>query len=273
MGFVVAGIAVLAYLLLGVRREERHITVGWKNSVEESVLAEVLIQRIERGVGKGVVLRHPPLGTTQAAHEVLVVNEIDLCPEYAGSALTGVLRLPPTNDATAIREQVKENYRAQFQIEWIGPLGFDAAAALAARKDYASKNGVKTLSELAASPARCLLAVGKDFEQRANGLTMLMRSERGAHPWLGIEDAGFVVHAARGRSRRRRPGAGQKRGLPSARARHHRDLKLAERSLAADPDGLDLARLLDIQSESRTLRMPKPPSTDLAVSGRASSAI
>jgi glycine betaine/choline ABC-type transport system substrate-binding protein len=173
---LVAGIAIAAYFVFGYTREDRHITVGWKNSVEESVLAEILIQRIEHGVGPGVVVRHPPLGGTQAAHEALVVGEIDLCPEYAGSALVSVLHLPPTNDVQAIREQVRENYRSQFQMEWIGPLGFDAAAALVARKDFASKYGVKTISELAASPACCLLAVGKDYEQRGNGLTLLMRS-------------------------------------------------------------------------------------------------
>ncbi len=175
-GFVVAGIAALAYFLFGLRREDRHITVGWKNSVEESVLAEILIQRIEREMGPGVVLRHPSLGTTQGAHEALIVGEIDLCPEYAGSALTAVLHLPPADDVTAIREQVRENYRAQFQVEWIGPLGFDAAAGLVASKDYASRNNVKTIGSLAASPACCVLAVGKDFAQRANGLALLMRS-------------------------------------------------------------------------------------------------
>jgi glycine betaine/choline ABC-type transport system substrate-binding protein len=175
-GVLVAGIAILACFLFGYRREDRHITVGSKNSVEESVLAEILIQRIERGVGPGLVLRHPPLGGTQAAHEALVVGEIDLCPEYAGSALVSVLHLPPSPDAQAIREQVRENYRSRFQVEWVGPLGFDAAAALVARKDYATRNGVRTIGELAASPACCRLAVGKDFEQRDNGLTLLMRS-------------------------------------------------------------------------------------------------
>jgi glycine betaine/choline ABC-type transport system substrate-binding protein len=176
MGFVAAGIVMLAYFLFGLRREDRHITVGWKNSVEESILAEILIQRIGRGMAPGAVLRHPPLGTTQGAHEALIVGEIDLCPEYAGSALTGVLHLPPTDDVMAIREQVRENYRSEFQVEWIGPLGFDAATGLVARKEYASRNNVKTIGELAASPACCLLAVGKDFEQRANGLTLLMRT-------------------------------------------------------------------------------------------------
>jgi glycine betaine/choline ABC-type transport system substrate-binding protein len=102
-GLLVAGIAVLAYFLFWVHREDQHITVGWKNSVEESVLAEILIQRIEYKVGPGLVLRRPLLGGTQGAHESLVVNEVDLCPEYAGSALVSDLGLPPTDDALAIR--------------------------------------------------------------------------------------------------------------------------------------------------------------------------
>jgi glycine betaine/choline ABC-type transport system substrate-binding protein len=102
--------------------------------VEESVRAEILIQRVERKVGAGVVLRHPPFSGTQAAHEALVVGEVDLCPEYSGSALVSVLQLSPSGDAAAIREQVRENCRARFQIEGIGPLGFDSASAMALQK-------------------------------------------------------------------------------------------------------------------------------------------
>jgi glycine betaine/choline ABC-type transport system substrate-binding protein len=107
VGLLVAGIVMLAYFLSRVRREDQHITIGWKNSVEESVLAEIIVQRIEHKVGPGLVLRHPLLGSTQAAHQALVVNAVDLCPEYAGSALIGVLRIPPTNDVLAVRDQVR----------------------------------------------------------------------------------------------------------------------------------------------------------------------
>ncbi len=42
VGLLAVGIATAAYLLLvRVRREDRHITVGWKNSVEQSILAEM----------------------------------------------------------------------------------------------------------------------------------------------------------------------------------------------------------------------------------------
>lgn len=173
---LVAGIAVLGYYLIWVRREDQRITVGWKNSVEESILAEILIQRIERKVGPGLVVRHPLLGGTQGAHEALVINQVDLCPEYAGSALVSDLHLPPSNDVLAVREQVRENYRVRFQIEWIGPLGFDSASVLVARKDLASRLNAATLSALAASPASFRLAVNKDFEQREDGLPLLMRS-------------------------------------------------------------------------------------------------
>ena len=176
VGLIVAAVAASWYLVAHFHREDRHITVGWKNSVEESVLAEIVIQRIERTQAPGLVLRHPPLVGTQAAHEALVVNEVDLCPEYTGSALVSVLHLPRSNDALAVREQVKENYRARYQIEWIGPLGFDSASVLVARKDFAAKLSSATLSALASSPLSFRLAVSKDFEQRDGGLPLLARS-------------------------------------------------------------------------------------------------
>jgi glycine betaine/choline ABC-type transport system substrate-binding protein len=173
---LVTGIAALAYFVFSVRREDQHITVGWKNSVEESILAEILIQRIEQRVGTALVVRHPPLDGTQAAHEALVVNEVDLCPEYAGSALVSVLRLPPAKDALSVREQVRENYRTRFQIEWIGPLGFDSTTVLVAPKDLALRLNAATISALAASRERFRLAVSKDFALRDSGVPLLARS-------------------------------------------------------------------------------------------------
>jgi glycine betaine/choline ABC-type transport system substrate-binding protein len=173
---LIAGIAVVAYFLFWVRHEDRQVTVGWKNSVEESILAEILIQRSERRLGPALVVRHPPPGGTQAAHEALVIGEVDLCPEYAGSVLVSVLRLPPANDVLAVREQVRENSRTRFQIEWIGPLGFDAATVLVARKDFALRLNAATLSALAASRDSFRLAVSKDFEQRGSGRPLLTRS-------------------------------------------------------------------------------------------------
>ncbi len=177
VGLLAVGIATAAYLLLvRVRREDRHITVGWKNSVEQSILAEIVIQRIERSLGPGLVLRHPTLAGTQAAHQALVVNAVDIYPEYTGTALVGVLHLPASNESLAVREQVKENYRTRFQIEWIGPLGFEATPGLATRRAFAERLKAPTIGALASSPQGFRLAASRDFEQCDCGLPLLARS-------------------------------------------------------------------------------------------------
>ena len=65
--------------------------VGSKNFTEQVLLGEILAQQIERRLGVPVE-RKLNLGGTLLAHEALVKGDIDLYPEYTGTALAAVLQ-------------------------------------------------------------------------------------------------------------------------------------------------------------------------------------
>ena len=68
------------------------VTVGSKNFTEELILGELYAQALEHaGVA---VTRKLNLGTTDIAMAALKRGEIDLYPEYTGTALLNVLHLP-----------------------------------------------------------------------------------------------------------------------------------------------------------------------------------
>jgi glycine betaine/choline ABC-type transport system substrate-binding protein len=151
-----------------------HIVVGSKNFTEQVMLGEILAQQIERRLGVPVD-RKLNLGGTLLAHEALTGGSIDLYPEYTGTALTAILKLPPKNDPAAVFQIVREAYQRQWRIEWLPPLGFNDTFAMMVRGDLARSSHIATLSQAAAARS-WRLGAGYEFQQRPDGLTGLLNT-------------------------------------------------------------------------------------------------
>jgi glycine betaine/choline ABC-type transport system substrate-binding protein len=147
------------------------LVVGSKNFTEQVLLAEILAQQIERRLHIPVA-RKFNLGGTLLAHTALTSGAIDLYPEYSGTALTAVLKHPPSKDPAAVMEQVRAGYR-QWNLEWLRPLGFNNTFAMMVRGDIARRTGIRTLSEAARTQA-WKLGAGYEFKQRPDGLAGLL---------------------------------------------------------------------------------------------------
>jgi osmoprotectant transport system substrate-binding protein len=148
------------------------IVVGSKNFTEQVLLAEILAQHIERRLHIPVG-RKFNLGGTLLAHTGLTSGAIDLYPEYSGTALTAVLKLPPSKDPGAVMAQVRAAYRQRWNLEWLRPLGFNNTFAMMVRGDIARRTGIRTLSEAARAQA-WKLGAGYEFKQRPDGLAGLL---------------------------------------------------------------------------------------------------
>src|SRR4051794_20268677 len=167
-------IGCLSLLLAAGCGRPARIVVASKNFTEQVLLGEILAQQIERRLSV-VVDRMLNLGGTMLAHEALVKGDIDLYPEYTGTALTAVLKQPPVSDPAAALEQVRAAYRGQWRLEWLKPLGFNDTFAMMVRGDVARAGNLKTLSDAAANrPWR--LGVGYEFQQRPDGLAGLVKA-------------------------------------------------------------------------------------------------
>ncbi len=150
------------------------ITVGSKDTTEQRVLAEILAQFLEKRFGDQNVARRLALGTTQQAHTAVVAGEIDLCPEYTGAALASLGQPPAAGPSGDARERLQELFRTRFRCEWIGPLGFDNPSVMVVRAGSA----VATMPQAEASEEGWSIASTADFQQRGDGLPLLMRQYR-----------------------------------------------------------------------------------------------
>jgi osmoprotectant transport system substrate-binding protein len=161
--------ATLALVLLGCNHEPR-VRVGSKNFSEQLILGEIVAQHLENRL-HGHVSRKLDLGGTLLAQQAMVAGDIDVYPEYTGTALTAVLKQKPLRDPAQVLTAVREGY-AQWHLEWLDPLGFENTFAMAVRDD---DGGSSTLTKAAMAKA-WKLGAGYEFAHREDGLPGLMRT-------------------------------------------------------------------------------------------------
>jgi osmoprotectant transport system substrate-binding protein len=149
------------------------LKVGSKNFTEELILGELYAQTLEHG--NVAVTRKLNLGTTDIAMAALKRTEIDLYPEYTGTALLNVLHRPPESDPKHAYETVRGAYAKQFGLAWLAPSPFDDTQALATTQAVAGRYAIGKLSDLAAKANELRLGAVPEFLTRADGLPGLQK--------------------------------------------------------------------------------------------------
>jgi osmoprotectant transport system substrate-binding protein len=171
---IIAGLtAVLGLCGCSNSPAEYAIRIGSKNFTEQVVLGEIIARQIEHRLHRKVE-RRLNLGGTLLAHQALLHREIDLYPEYTGTALAAILKESIDTNPAAVLARVRAAYLRKFQVEWLDPLGIDNGFAIAVRGAEARAHHLETLTEAAGTS--WTLGVGYEFEQRADGLAALKKT-------------------------------------------------------------------------------------------------
>jgi len=163
-------IVLFAALTCGCSSAPR-IRVGSKNFTEQLILGEIIAQHLEKHF-PGHVSRRLDLGGTLLAQQAIQSGEIDVYPEYTGTALTAVLKQQPLKDPAKVLTEVRNGY-ARWHLRWLDPLGFENTFAMAVRTSDAAN--AKTLTE-AAHLRSWKLGAGYEFAHRPDGLPGLLQT-------------------------------------------------------------------------------------------------
>ncbi len=142
------------------------VRVGSKDFTESIILAEILAQMLEkRGIA---VERQFELGGN-LAHDALLSDNLDVYPEYTGTAYTAILKRKPITDTNQVYDETKREYAERFQLDLSPPLGFSNDFAILIRGDFARKNNLKTISDAVPLSKTWQAGFGQDFMSRADG--------------------------------------------------------------------------------------------------------
>ncbi len=144
------------------------VKIGTKNFPEQLILGEMYALLLEE---EGIkVERKFNLAGTPVLHEGLKTGEIDLYPEYTGTGLLTVLKLPTETDRQKVYDTVSREYKSQFNLVWLDPAPMNNTQALAMTKDGSAKFGVTTISQMAAKAGELRMIGPPEFAEREDGL-------------------------------------------------------------------------------------------------------
>jgi glycine betaine/choline ABC-type transport system substrate-binding protein len=182
--------------LAGCRSARAHtLIVGSKNFTEQIVLGELLAQQIEAHTALRADRRFD-LGGTLICHQALLAGQMDLYPEYTGTALTVILKEPPASDPAAVYQTVRDAYKSRFGLEVGPPLGFNNTFAIVVRGDDAARLHLRAISDLIPNAPNWRAGFGYEFMERPDGYPGLVKAyglSFGSQP--RIMDLGLLYRA------------------------------------------------------------------------------
>lgn len=167
--------ALTAGILCGCFKS-RTVTIGCDNTAEEYVLGEMLKLLIEDKTDLNVKLVKGISGGTATLHPSILDGEIDMYPEYTGTAWQYVLKrkdIPPQEELIV---QLEEEYQEKFGLKWVGLYGFNNAYGLAVREEMAGSLGLETYSDLARHSQDLIFGSEPDFYEREDGYQALCKA-------------------------------------------------------------------------------------------------
>lgn len=144
----------------------QRIVVGSKDFTESVILAEIVSQMLEKDGFE--VVRQFELGGN-LAHDGLIAKQIDVYPEYTGTAYTAILKKKPITEPQAVYDGTKAEYESRFGLTLSAPLGFANDFAILVRGDVARSQGLKTISDVVPISGSWQAGFGQDFMSRADG--------------------------------------------------------------------------------------------------------
>lgn len=179
INLAVLGVALIAATLYTKPLQSKNtnaITVASKPTSEQFVLGEIIAQLIENETDLQVIRKFGIGGGTTNIHPAMTNGEVDMYVEYTGTGWMNVLekKLPPDNQVEFA--QIKQQYEENFQLKWLGLLGFNNTYTLAIPNSLAQKFKIDDFSELALHSQNFRFGAEFDFFERSDGYEGLVNS-------------------------------------------------------------------------------------------------
>lgn len=164
-GFIAALLAAPSYAQI--------VRVGSKNFTEQFIVAELYAEALDAAGIKAQTRAN--LGATMIAHAALLNGEIDLYPEYTGTALAHVVKGDLSGSADQIYQTVKNYYERNLHLTLLAPTHVNNGYAVVVLPETAARYRLKTLSDL--GPVSKDLSFGTEgsFADRSDGLPGMAR--------------------------------------------------------------------------------------------------
>ncbi|HFR3591008.1 ABC transporter permease/substrate-binding protein [Streptococcus suis] len=149
----------------------KQLVIAGKLGAEPEILINMYKLLIEDQTDIKVEIK-PNFGKTSFLYEALKSGSIDIYPEYTGT-ITSTLLKNSSMDLSTNPEEVyiyaKEAILEQDGLMYLAPMAFQNTYALAVTEDYAQKNGIEKISDLAKVQQTAVAGFSLEFNDREDG--------------------------------------------------------------------------------------------------------
>lgn len=146
------------------------VTIGSKDFTENLIVAELYALALE---DKGYTVKRNFNIASSVVHQAITSDEIDLYPEYTGTGLLSILKLPLITDPQKVYDTVKGEYSKQFKLAWLDYSPANDSQGLVINRAIAEKLGITTISDLQKNADKIRFASQGEFNEREDGLPAL----------------------------------------------------------------------------------------------------
>lgn len=179
-------VAIAAMLVGGLATAQKYknqvpIRVGSKQFAEQKILGKMIIEALRANDYQ--VVDKTNLGGTAVVRKALEQGEIDVYPNYTGTAISNWYRNIPWAEKMIPKGASGNPYEsyaivssldaALHDLVWLQPAPANNTYAFAVKDSFAKAHNLKTVADLARlvnSGAKVKLATGDEFAQRPDGL-------------------------------------------------------------------------------------------------------
>ena len=167
---------ILAACGIGGSGSGTTINVGAKDFAEEYIVGNMYKLLLEDAGFKVNLKTDLPTPAAQAAMES---KQLDLYPEYTGTGLVTVLKLPAQSDPAATYKAVADGYKQKYNFAWLDPAPMNNTQAFAMTQDKANSLGIKTLSDMAGKAGQLVMIGPAECAEREDCLKGLITAYGG----------------------------------------------------------------------------------------------
>lgn len=165
-------LGISSYLLKPAKKDI--INIATKPMTEQYIMGEILKTLIEQDTKLNVNLTQGVGGGTSNILPAIKSGKFDLYPEYTGTGWNMILKKDGLY-TEKLFNQMQNEFKNDFNMQWIGMYGFNNTFSIAVHKDIAKRYNLKTYSDL--SKVSNLLNFGAeyDFFERKDGFLSLKK--------------------------------------------------------------------------------------------------
>lgn len=151
------------------------VTVGCRAGTEQTILAEIVAQHLEKRLGAEVT-RNFDLGSTELLFQTMQTNSVDIAPEDTAALVAGALNEAIDPDPAVVMERARNELARLGRVRLMPPLGIERRFVMMVSASVANERKVKTISEAARLNPGWMLGQTAEFQSRSDGYGALMRT-------------------------------------------------------------------------------------------------